>query len=141
MKQRLTYCQAFTGKAQSADIITCDCYFHQKSIYIQIISTPASLSLALSLSSSISRCLPSLSLSPSLPRSFFIFLHLSPSPRSAFHVTPLAGVTEGGVMASLCGVLAAVSLQLLGGYTRSTSWVSEAVWRFSPSDISFSSFA
>lgn len=74
-----------------------------------------SLSLALPLSLSLSFPLFPLPLAPSLSLSFFLSLAVDLSvPRSAFHVNPLGGVAEGGLMASLSGVLAAVLLQLLG---------------------------
>lgn len=61
----------------------------------------------------------SLSLSLSIPLFFFVvFLSLSLSIFfffwAAFHVTPPGRGAEGGLMASLSGVFAAVSLQLLG---------------------------
>lgn len=112
----------------------------QKPIYIQAIFTlgfsfTCSLFLFISIFSPLS--FP-LARSLSFCLSFFFFVYLS-FLRSAFHVNPLGGVAEGGLMASLFGVLAAVLLQLLGGYTGSTAQASVAGGHSSSFAI-FSSF-
>lgn len=131
----------FGEKAQSAHIITFYFYFHQEHSKAHLHSNhihtvvlfhsfslfPLYLYLFLSFPSS-----------HLLSLSFFLFVYLS-SLRSAFHVTPLGGVAEGGLMASLSGVLAAILLQLLGGHTRSTSWAS-VVGGYSSSSGFVSSF-
>lgn len=73
------------------------------------------------------------------PPPAFLLVYLS-FLRSVFHVTPLAGVAKGGLMASLSGVFAAVFLQLLSGYTCSTAWTSVAGGHTSSSAIFSSSF-
>lgn len=110
----------------------------QKPIYIQAIFTlgfsfTCSPFLFISIFSS-----PSFPLALSLSVFLSIFVYLS-FLRSAFHVNPLGGVAEGGLMASLFGVLAAVLLQLLGGYTGSTAQASVAGGHSSSFAI-FSSF-
>lgn len=69
-------------------------------------SLPLAFSLSLSSPSLTLSLYPPLFLSFSLSVSLFL--------RSAFHVTRLGGAAEGELMVSLSGVLAAVSLQLLG---------------------------
>lgn len=73
----------------------------------------------------------------SFPSSLSVYLSFL---RSVFHVTALAGVAEGELMASLSGVLAAVLPRLLGSHTGSTSWASMVVGHSSSSDFSSSFF-
>lgn len=122
-------------KLKSAHIITFDFYFHLQHSKAHLHSCQI-LSLTLFISICPSLSFPvTLSLSLSVVLSFYLsFL------RSVFHVTPLAGVAEGELMASLSGVLAAVLLQLLGGYTGSSSWASSGVHHSSCFEISSSFF-